>query len=78
MNWEMAKSIKKTQFLYLGRGFDSSQLKKEGLNLFFIYSNTGVLSSKSFPEVRPVMDELQIDLHWLVVHLKAAFFSFAK
>lgn len=61
MNWEMGKSIKKTQFLYLGWGFDSSQLKKEGLNPF-IYSNTGVLSSKSFPEVRPVMDELQIDL----------------
>lgn len=58
MNWKMGKSIKKTQCLILGWGFDSSQLNKEGLNPFFIYSNTSVPSSKSFPEVRQVMGEL--------------------
>lgn len=74
MNWEMEKTIKQTQFLYCGGGFESSLFEKEELK-GKPYPKTDVLSSKNSPEIRPVMDGLQTDLYWIVVRLKAFFFT---
>lgn len=68
MNWEMEKTIKRTQFLYCGGGFECSLFEK-GLK-GKPYPKTDVLSSKNSPEIRPVIDGLQTDLYWIVVHLK--------
>lgn len=39
----------------------------------FIYSTTSGVSHKTPPGIRPVVDGIQIDLYWIVVHLKAFF-----
>lgn len=71
MNWEMEKSIKQTQFLYCGGGFECSLFEKEGLK-GKPYPKTDIPSNKNSPEVRLVMDGVQTDLYWIVVHLKAS------
>lgn len=44
----------------------------------FIYSTTGAVSHKTLPGIRLVVDGVQIDLYWIVVHLKAFFLPLAK
>ena len=68
MNWEMGKSIKKTQFFIVVGALWIFSVEERRLNPFFIYeySKTGVLSVRLLQKW-PVMDGIQIDPNWFVL-----------